>query len=424
MSRFVPRSLEQCQRAVGCVEGLEYRAAFDLGEDLAGGLFHLLSKPKSGDWLATHQEIGQTFDAYAAKMRGMALPRPACGTLLLCPLGSSFDGPLGSRFLLHLRQYGHAFFPGMAVEVLPKILSLKDIKSRENDYGHPQYLIGDIFSMLNSNRDVISKRGSYCTLGVTLEDIYPGDEWNYVFGQARVMERVGVFSFARHSPLFYSGVHALDAEQQLSAAQERTWLRHCRKTMVHEASHMLGILHCIFHRCLMNGYNGPGDSSGASFLCPVCLRKLVHGLSGLWPASLQAIDSRYAAMEELLKETRLEDEAHKDADLEWLAARRTHLAAAKQDKETKTAEPPIPVQAGAGARLRVRSTAKVDSKAHGTGGYTGRTRLGSSRSASSNGTSLRLRSSYGCKQDCDCCSVPKGNISAQLSVRENKSRFR
>uniref|UniRef100_A0A7S3XHA7 Uncharacterized protein n=1 Tax=Oxyrrhis marina TaxID=2969 RepID=A0A7S3XHA7_OXYMA len=86
------------------------------------------------------------------------------------------------------------------------------------------------------------------------------------------MDRVGVFSFARHHPEFYNGVHAKNSK--LGGGEMVSWWLDCVRTCLHELGHLLGMRHCIYFRCLMNGNNGPGDSAGrTTFLCPVCLRK-------------------------------------------------------------------------------------------------------------------------------------------------------
>merc|ERR1719271_1509953 len=41
---------------------------------------------------------------------------------------------------------------------------------------------------------------AYCMLAVTMCDLYPKPEWNFVYGCARLTARVGVFSFVRHTP--------------------------------------------------------------------------------------------------------------------------------------------------------------------------------------------------------------------------------
>lgn len=38
---------------------------------------------------------------------------------------------------------------------------------------------------------------AYCIIGITLKDIYAGANWNFVFGWASYVNRVGVFSFMR-----------------------------------------------------------------------------------------------------------------------------------------------------------------------------------------------------------------------------------
>jgi archaemetzincin len=43
----------------------------------------------------------------------------------------------------------------------------------------------------------------------------------------------------------------------------------------HETGHMVGLAHCIYFNCLMNGSNHLAESDRRPLhLCPVCLRKL------------------------------------------------------------------------------------------------------------------------------------------------------
>merc|ERR1712050_454162 len=101
--------------------------------------------------------------------------------------------------------------------------------------------------------------------------------------------------------------------------------------MVHETCHMFGVLHCVYWHCLMNGSNGPSDSAGASFLCPVCLRKLMHALRGLvGPVTVTTINERYASMlaalQHLLCEMDPDGESQDLAkEFEWLENRRAQL---------------------------------------------------------------------------------------------------
>jgi archaemetzincin len=63
-----------------------------------------------------------------------------------------------------------------------------------------------------------------------MEDLYPDPHWNFVFGQASLQDRVGVFSFARYDPFFYGESHSSQYQELL--------LRRSAKVLVHETAHM------------------------------------------------------------------------------------------------------------------------------------------------------------------------------------------
>jgi len=100
-----------------------------------------------------------------------------------------------------------------------------------------------------------------------MEDLYPEPSWNFVFGQASLTERVGVYSFARYDPAFYGEARGQDYQALL--------LRRSLKVLTHETGHMFGLAHCLYFRCVMNGSNHLQESDQRPLhLCPVCLRKL------------------------------------------------------------------------------------------------------------------------------------------------------
>lgn len=39
---------------------------------------------------------------------------------------------------------------------------------------------------------------AFCIMGITMIDLYPGDSWNFVTGQASLTGGMGIFSFARY----------------------------------------------------------------------------------------------------------------------------------------------------------------------------------------------------------------------------------
>lgn len=100
-------------------------------------------------------------------------------------------------------------------------------------------------------------------LGITTTDLWPGKNWNFVFGQASLSQRVGVWSLARFGNL-----------EQDKASRQR-FLERTLKIAAHETGHMFGIRHCVHFRCGMNGSNSlPETDAAALAFCPECAIKL------------------------------------------------------------------------------------------------------------------------------------------------------
>ena len=136
---------------------------------------------------------------------------------------------------------------------------------RVNEYTvKRQLLTSDILEFLR----VRLPRDAFCLLGVTLEDLYPDPSWNFVFGQASLTGRTGIYSFVRYDPAFYG---EQKTKEEAAALRQRRSL----KVLAHETAHMFAVTHCVYFSCLMNGSNHLDESDGHPFhLCPVCLRKL------------------------------------------------------------------------------------------------------------------------------------------------------
>ncbi len=101
-----------------------------------------------------------------------------------------------------------------------------------------------------------------------MSDIYPKDDWNFVFGIASIKNRTGVFSFARYDENFFE-------EKIQKPIDENLIVKRAAKVMCHEIGHMFGIRHCIYFSCLMNGSNHLEESVKKPIdFCPVCIRKL------------------------------------------------------------------------------------------------------------------------------------------------------
>jgi archaemetzincin len=243
--------------AIGKVGKLspELQRAFDPAVDFEPPL-----PPGEDDWLAAHPEPGQTYDQFVASDPNK--PDATRRILYLLPLGR-VDGD-GAPALEPLVAVIHAFY-GLEVKMLPPV-TLDEVKptTRVNDHTEKRQLLApDILSWMSWN----VPKDAYGVVAITMEDLYPDPEWNFVFGQASLKERVGVQSFARYDPAFF-GEARPDGWQAL-VLRRATW------TMVHEIGHMFGLQHCVHYRCIMGGSNNQDESDRAPLhVCPVCAHKL------------------------------------------------------------------------------------------------------------------------------------------------------
>ncbi len=223
-------------------------------------LYEKMDPPGPHDWRAAHPEPEQTFTGYLQGWRNR--PVKARHTIVLVPLGSLPEKT--RKDLAVLREYVAAYYT-LPVQV-DRPASLREVTSRRQSYGEmewTQYLTGDILRKVLRPR---VKRDTFCLLGVTMEDLYPEESWNYVFGQASLSGRVGVYSLVRFYPAFWG------EEETPEAA--RLALKRSLKTLVHETGHMFGVKHCKTYDCVMNGSNHLAESDGRPLhLCPECLKK-------------------------------------------------------------------------------------------------------------------------------------------------------
>ena len=98
-------------------------------------------------------------------------------------------------------------------------------------------------------------------------DLYPGTGWNYVFGEASLSRRVGVYSLARYGARFYGLAETPESRARL--------VRRALSVVAHETGHMFSLAHCTLYECVKNGANSLEEMDGHPlWLCPACLRKL------------------------------------------------------------------------------------------------------------------------------------------------------
>jgi archaemetzincin len=238
-----------------------------------------LPQPGPHDWLANHVEPGQTFERFIDSRAHK--PDRSRRTIYFQPL-ENFSKPAPP--LRMLENWAAAFFT-LPVRILaPQRGVYGLITTRQNPFtGDRQLLTRDILSILRQSLP----SDAFCVIAITMNDLYPDPLWNFVFGQASLNERVGVYSFARY----------------LLGAEEDLILRRSCKVLAHETSHMFGIEHCVFFRCLMNGSNHLAESDVRPMhYCPVDLRKL-HDSVGF------DMVERYQKLEEFSRAAGFADEA-------------------------------------------------------------------------------------------------------------------
>ena len=286
--------------AVGSLEGLDsqmVRSFSDKGE------FSGKKQPGPGDWLAQHREKGQTFAQYLRSRANK--PDSKRGKIYILPLGEFSEG--NAPELEVLRQYTAAYYAPLRVVTLDSVKADKVVaRARVNSgTGKKQWNSEDILDWMSGRLP----GDAYAMIAVSMTDLFPKASWNYVFGQASLKNRVGVFSFARYDPEFWN--------EESDKNTKTLVLQRAAKVLTHETGHMFGFAHCIHYECNMNGSNNlPETDSGPMHLCPVCLRKLHHAI-GFDPAS------RYKRLQKFYRDHGLKTEA------EWTGKRMKAIEGAK-----------------------------------------------------------------------------------------------
>jgi archaemetzincin len=218
--------------------------------------FTRLGEPAFADWLWVVREPGQTLEEYLA---GAANRKTAARRrLYLQPFA---DLTRTQRELLPvLRDHSAAFFDTETVVLperpLPRILL--DQARRQVDAGR---LVRELVHEVRPDGLVVT--------GVLGTDVYEREATRQasLFGLSLIGERTALTSLYR------------------TGTDREKVLRRALKLITHETGHALGLEHCVFYRCLMNGVRSLGEvDPQPPHLCPICLAKLQAAL-GFEPRS-------------------------------------------------------------------------------------------------------------------------------------------
>jgi len=235
-------------------------ASLPHGLDALRSLQQPLAPPAPGDWLAEHDEPGQTFEEWRRQSPVMA--RGGRHKIYIQPIGSFTASErqiveLTAEFLQRYFQRSVQLLPDLPAESIPA-----SARRRHPDWGVQQILTTHVlYEVLAPSLP----NDAAALLGFTATDLWPGDGWNFVFGQASLRERVGVWS-----------IHRNGDPTESEAAFRRCLLRTC-KTATHETGHMFSMAHCTAYECNMCGSNNRAESDRHPLTCcPECVAKICH----------------------------------------------------------------------------------------------------------------------------------------------------
>ncbi|CAF1252339.1 unnamed protein product [Rotaria sordida] len=259
---FCPPTDRQRAKALGdiCQLSDDISRAITIGIDECFLPFPI---PNVGDWVTVHTEQGQTVQEFERTVRTVPHSRaPSLETIC---------------------EFSRPFFPGCQIEILPRI-DFTDFSKhgqngmRINSYTkQPQYLTSFIIGHLKKmkRRERKHDRQELFCIGVTMADIYPGSNWNFVYGLASIDDGIGIYSFSRLDPLFPNAEMAGPCTDEVRILI----LKRSISVFVHEVIHLFGVEHCIYYLCMMNGTETEEEMDGQPlYLCPICLRKMYSAI--------------------------------------------------------------------------------------------------------------------------------------------------
>ena len=217
-----------------------------------------MGPPQPGDWLETFHEPGQTFEEYLHS--NPTRPEGARRVLYVQPLGKFT--PAQTRVVTLAADFLSRFFnlpvrvrePALLDKVLPTA-------QRNSPFGDSRQIQAG-YIMMNVLRPTLPTDAA-ALIGFTSSDLYPDETLNFVFGQANLSERVGVWS------LFRLG------RPDVSEADFQLTLLRTLKIAAHETGHMFSLQHCTKYECVMNGTNSLNETDRRPLdACPECMAKL------------------------------------------------------------------------------------------------------------------------------------------------------
>ncbi len=215
---------------------------------------------KEGDWLDSQKESGETFEEYIAS--NPTLPTAARRTIYIQPIGN-FTAEQ-KRVIGLTSEYMQVFYNlPVKLNAETPLGNVPEDKQRSIDRDgrnrqiRTNHFVEDVLPQMLPD-------DAAALIAFTNFDLYPGETWHFVFGQASLEKRVGVWSLYRLNDLAFEQDNAADR-----------LLTRTLKIATHEVGHMLSMKHCTRYECLMSGTNHLAETDRRPLdNCPECMAKV------------------------------------------------------------------------------------------------------------------------------------------------------
>lgn len=217
---------------------------------------------EDGDWLNSFPEAGQTFEEYIAS--NPKLPTPDRRTVYIQPIG---EFTATQAKILKITADYMAVFYNLPVKLnsVRSLGNFPDEYKRRNPYSRQTQLKTGYF--LEKILPEMMPKDAAALICFTNYDLFPDESMNYVFGQASLENRVGVWSIWRFG------------YPDTSEKGFRLFLARTLKVAMHETGHMFGMRHCTKYECLMSGTNHLGETDRRPLdVCPECMAKIAWAM--------------------------------------------------------------------------------------------------------------------------------------------------
>lgn len=221
-------------------------------------IYPFKKQSQEGDWLTEHEEKYQSFEEYkSSKPTSIDSVRNKIYIMLVGNFDSSYK-----EIVTGTADYLHAFY-GLEIKFIQLDSNADIFKSSREKGSFGQLQLSARYIM-----DTVLKRqlpkDAATLIAFTTYDLYPGNDWNFIFGLGSLQERVGIWSMYRF------GDPVKDKDQCLMLTI---------KTATHEIGHMFSLRHCVKYECCMNGSNSIRELNGHPvYFCPDCLAKICWNL--------------------------------------------------------------------------------------------------------------------------------------------------